>query len=174
MEAPCRTTDNEARTYAHTYGDQWSDLTQTSSGQTVSEYEKARMAGMRPQTNNLLRALVKSVVGRFRYNISQSGEPPSAQLLDVYRSNLLDELDSRALEEFLISGTAIQRVVYENRPPDGAGVWIDNVNPEHFFCTPFRDPRGSDIRLIGMLHDMTLRRTAPPFRPQLAPPSPLS
>ena len=75
----------------HTYGDQWSDLTQTSSGQTVSEYEKARMAGMRPQTNNLLRALVKSVVGRFRYNISQSGEPPSAQLLDVYRSNLLDE-----------------------------------------------------------------------------------
>ncbi|WP_289732729.1 PAS domain-containing protein [Duncaniella dubosii] len=140
----------------HTYGDQWSDLTQTSSGQTVSEYEKARMAGMRPLTNNLLRALVKSVVGRFRYNISQSGEPPSAQLLDVYRSNLLDELDSRALEEFLISGTAIQRVVYENRPPDGAGVWIDNVNPEHFFCTPFRDPRGSDIRLIGMLHDMTL------------------
>lgn len=53
----------------HTYGDQWSDLTQTSSGQTVSEYEKARMAGMRPLTNNLLRALVKSVVGRFRYNI---------------------------------------------------------------------------------------------------------
>lgn len=148
--------DTRRRLMRHTYGDQWSDLTETAGGRSVSEYEKATLAGMRPLTNNLLRALVKSVVGRFRYNVAQADKPSPPRLHEIHQSNLLTELDSRALEEFLISGMAIQRAVYENRPPCGTGVWIDNVSPDHFFCTPFRDPRGSDIRLIGMLHDMTL------------------
>ena len=143
------------RLMRYTYGDQWSDLTQTSGGDTVTEHEKATRAGMRPLTNNLLRPLIKSVVGRFRYNLTQSRRP-AGRLREISDANLLDELDSRALEEFLISGTVIQRTIYENRPPSGLGVWVDNVSPDSFFCTPFRDPRGSDIRLIGMLHDMTL------------------
>ena len=143
------------RLMRYTYGDQWSDLTRMSDGHVVTEHEKATQAGMCPLTNNLLRSLIKSVVGRFRYNLSQ-GPRPENPLRAISDANLLDELDSRALEEFLISGTVIQRAIYENRPPSGPGVWIDNVAFDSFFCTPFRDPRGSDIRLIGMLHDMTL------------------
>ncbi|MCM1077057.1 MAG: hypothetical protein NC411_06830 [Bacteroides sp.] len=147
--------ENRRRLMRHTYGDQWSDLTQTADGRTMTEHDKATLAGMRPLTNNLLRSLIKSVVGRFRYNISQS-PVATGQLLALHDANLISELDSRALEEFLISGTVVQRVVYENRPPAGVGVWIDNVPFDSFFCNPFRDPRGSDIRLIGVLHDMTL------------------
>ncbi|MDE6205022.1 MAG: hypothetical protein K2F66_02750, partial [Duncaniella sp.] len=67
----------------------------------------------------------------------------------------LEELDARALEEFLISGCAIQKVSYERRF-EGAQVWVDNVNPDRFFCNRYLDPRGSDIRLVGMLHEMSL------------------
>ncbi|MBD5313249.1 MAG: hypothetical protein HDS06_03365 [Bacteroides sp.] len=148
---------NRRRLMHHTYGDQWGDLTLTPDGRTVTEYEQAMTSGMRPLTNNLLRSLVKSIVGRFRYNISQAEASLSDDGLSrIYDANLMTELDSRALEEFLISGTVIQRVVYENRPPAGSGVWIDNVSFDSFFCTPFRDPRATDMRLIGMLHDMTL------------------
>lgn len=135
-----------------TYGRQWDDPAVAADGSVVTEGEVARRAGRRPITNNLLRSLVKSVVGRFRYNISS--EEMSQAVGEIRRLNALDELDARALEEFLISGCAIQRVVYENRF-EGQQVWVDNVNPSHFFCNRFLDPRGRDIRLVGMLHDMS-------------------
>ena len=34
-------------------------------------------------------------------------------------------------------------------------LWIDNVDPRSFFVNSFRDPRGNDIELIGMIHDFT-------------------
>ncbi|MCM1355467.1 MAG: hypothetical protein NC212_03570 [Staphylococcus sp.] len=141
------------RLMTHTYGDQWGDPVVTAEGRIVSEYDKAVMSGLKPMTNNLLRALVKSVVGRFRFNISQS-ETPGAPLADIRTANALPELDSRALEEYLISGCVIQKVVSERRPVGGLGVWVDNVRPDSFFCNRFLDPRGSDIRILGMVHDM--------------------
>ncbi|MDE6135326.1 MAG: hypothetical protein K2F79_07100, partial [Muribaculaceae bacterium] len=72
---------------------------------------------------------------------------------ELARRNSLAELDARLLEEFLISGCAIQRIVHERRF-DGTGVWIDNVDPDLFFVNRYRDPRGSDISLIGQLHDL--------------------
>lgn len=143
------------RLLAHTYGRQWEDLVKTSDGSFVTEREKAERAGMKPLTNNLLRALVKSVVGRFRFNISKSGASLE-ELAKVRSDNFLDELDSRLLEEFLISGCAVQKVVCERRPGTELGVWVDNVNPDRFFVNAFYDPRGSDIRLLGMISDMTL------------------
>ena len=41
------------------------------------------------------------------------------------------------------------------RRPGGAGIWVDNVSPDDFFVNRFTDPRGSDITLIGMLHQMS-------------------
>lgn len=144
------------RLMQHTYGDQWSDWTFTAEGLPVTEYDKAVMSGMRPLTNNLLRALVKSVVGRFRFNVSQAPQTADAALRDFHSANFISELDARALEEYLISGCAIQKIVCEARPGCGMGVWTDNVSPGSFFCNQFHDPRGSDIRLLGMVHDMTI------------------
>lgn len=136
----------------YTYGRQWDDPEELSDGRVVTEGEAARLAGARPMTNNLLRQMVKSVVGRFRAMASEDGDslPP-----EIAERNMVEELDARALEEFLISGSAIQRIVSERRPA-GSGVWIDNVNPSRFFCNRYGDPRGLDLELVGMLHDMSL------------------
>ena len=144
-----------------TYGRQWDDMTTTSKGERVTEGEYASRTGRRPLTNTLLRSLVKCVVGRFRQDVmdrrsaaDSEGRGMSTRLARIYASNRLDELDARAMEEFLISGCAIQKVTYERRF-EGEQVWVDNVCPDRFFCNRYLDPRGHDIRLVGMLHDMS-------------------
>lgn len=132
-----------------TYGQQWDDLVPAPSGEMVSERELLRQLGRKPMTHNLLRSLVKTVVGRFRHQVADEA------LDEIARVNLLPEIDARTLEEFLISGCAIQRVVYERRT-SGLGVWVDPVSPARFFCNRFLDPRGDDLQLLGMLHDMSL------------------
>lgn len=135
------------------YGDQWSDPVTLPDGRTVSEYEAMASSGAHPLTNNLLRQIVKTVVGRYRADVAT--EERSGGLADIASMNSLDELDARALEEFLISGCAIQRITAEKRA-EGNGVWVDNVAPDRFFVNSFTDPRGHDIELVGMLHDMSL------------------
>lgn len=138
----------------YTYGQQWNDPVVDENGKTITEGEFALRNGKKPMTNNLIRQLVKCVVGRFRNAIGEKIVTDDA-LGDVYRRNNLDELDSRLLEEFLISGCAIQRVVWEHRP-HGSGVWVDNINPSRFFVNRFSDPRGWDIEMIGATHDMSI------------------
>lgn len=143
----------------YTYGQQWNDLVIDNDGNTVTEGEFAASCGKKPLTNNLIRQLVKSIVGRFRDSLKTSTSHKKVnsdnQLKTILDKNLIDEIDSRALEEFLISGCAIQRIVKEHRM-QGLGVWIDNVNPARFFINKLIDPRGWDIELIGMLHDMSM------------------
>lgn len=137
-----------------TYGDQWSDMVDDHNGASVPEGRLVVESGRRPLTNNLIRQLVKTIVGRYR-TIAAEGSfydnsPGSTDTL-----NRMAELDCRMLEEFVISGCAIQRVTCERRPA-GDGVWVDNVSPEAFFVNDFRDPRGFDIDFAGMLHDMSI------------------
>ncbi len=146
--APLRAARTRLKNF--TYGDQWSWPVADQGGRVMTEGDAVRALGKTPLTNNLLRSLVKSVVGRFRYNlISEKGRDAST----ASTFNRLDEIDARTLEEFLISGCAIQRVVIENRH-DGSGAWADKVSPAQFFCNPFTDPRGTDIEIAGMLHEM--------------------
>lgn len=141
----------------YTYGRQWDDLVTTSTGQTLPEGEFSRRNGRSPQTNNLIRQLVKNIVGRFRNRVAQEGAPSDARLAQCAALNCLDEIDARMLEEFLISGCALQRVTTERRPMHPRPqVWVDNVSPDRFFVNRYSDPRGWDIELVGMLHDMSL------------------
>ena len=145
------------RMKAYTYGRQWDDECILPDGSHGTEADQARMSGRNPLTNNLLRQMVKSIVGRFRAMRAQENDGADAvsDLAQARERNLVDELDARMLEEFLMSGCAVQRVVSERRP-QGAGVWVDNVSPGRFFVNAFSDPRGSDIELVGMTHDMSL------------------
>ena len=138
-----------------TYGDQWSDMVATHSGATMSEYELYRKSGTPPQTNNLIRQMVKTIVGRYRTQYINDSSPANKNVAAVHRDNQLDELDSRALEEFLISGTAVQRIepshdMWQRR------VKVTNVNLNHFFVNAITDPMARDIEMVGQLHDMTL------------------
>lgn len=138
-----------------TYGDQWGDPATDHAGRRTTEGALASVGGRRPLSNNLIRRLVKSVVGRYR--VERAGEPPkSGALAAAYGRNRLDELDARALEEFLISGMAVQRVWRETRP-GGRGAWVDNIPPDNFFISRVRDPRLHDAELVGCLCDMSLQ-----------------
>ncbi len=150
--APLRTARNRFKNY--TYGRQWLDKVATSDGMTMTEGELAARAGARPLTNNMIRQLVKCITGNFRSTLKSA----AGNADETSKRNCLDELDCRMLEEFLISGCAIQRVVYEHRT-GGTGVWVDNISPARFFVNRFTDPRCGDIELVGMIHDYSLRET---------------
>ena len=137
-----------------TYGDQWSDYVDDHNGGKMREFDLALHRGQRPLTNNLIRQLVKAIVGRYRNMAAEQKFYDMTEGSDADR-NRLPDLDARMLEEFVISGCAVQRVVNECRV-GGAGVWVDNVDCRRFFVNRFADPRGTDISLIGMMHDMSL------------------
>ncbi len=135
-----------------TYGDQWGDTVRTADGRYVSEGRLIEDQGRQPLTNNLIRRLVKTIVGRYRTLCTDKGRYDLSDTVTAV--NELPELDSRLLEEFLISGVAVQRVAPDIRP-SGAAVWVDNVSPRAFFTGEFADPRGNDVELVGMMHDMS-------------------
>ncbi len=111
----------------YTYGDQWCDPVRGRRGNYVSEEDALIESGKRPMINNLIRQLVKTVVGRYRTRAIEDGTYKG----EIAVRNCLAELDSRLLEEFLISGTAVQRIVREKRFGVD-GVWVDNVDMRRF------------------------------------------
>lgn len=134
----------------YTYGQQWCD-TVLHQGHYVEEWKLIEANGKKPLTNNLIRQIVKTVVGRFRSMADDAGLYGGGDAFIT--DNALPELDSRLLEEFLISGCAVQRIGRDSRFFRG-GTVIENVDPRMFFVNDFRDPLGRDIELVGMLHDM--------------------
>ena len=148
-----------------TYGDQWGDLVKDYQGRVMTEREHLANQGCESITNNLIRQLVKTILGRFRHEyIKRDATPSPTPLAAIRQDNELDELDSRALEEFLISGCCIQRVYTCHEPGGSERVRVDNVNVNQLFVGPMNDIRSWDCELIGQLHDLNiaqlLRRVA--------------
>ena len=148
-----------------TYGDQWGDLVRNSQGLVVTEREHLAAQGCDSITNNLIRQMVKTIVGRFRSQYIKHDENEGTTALQQASSaNELDELDSRTLEEFLISGCCIQRVDTCHEPGACELIRVDHVNVNKFFVNAMNDTRSWDCELIGQLHDLNiaqlLRRVA--------------
>ena len=103
-----------------TYGDQWSDTVDVN-GKIITEAEQFQLQGQLPIKNNLIRRLVRNVLGVFRdrYHLPacQARDPREAdeartmQKLMRYNADLnhLDELYARSMEEFLISGLVVHK-----------------------------------------------------------------
>ena len=135
-----------------TYGNQWCDLAKDEYGNIETEFSILRNSGKEPLTNNLIRQLVKSVVGRFRNSL---GNDTASNLSAPTSRTLLNELDCRAMEEFLISGCCFQKI--EKEIKNGKPVaTVYNRNPAAMFLNEIKDPCGRDCELIGELHDMTI------------------
>ena len=124
-----------------TYGDQWGDLVKDYQGRVMTEREHLVSQGCESITNNMIRQLVKTIVGRFRSQYIKHDNDPTATLARVNHENELDELDSRALEEFLISGCCIQRVELDNTPGESDHIRVDNVNINKMFMGTINDTR---------------------------------
>ena len=149
-----------------TYGDQWGDIVKDYQGRLTTEGEHLTHQGCQPITNNLIRQMVKTIVGRFRsqYIKREDDNAAPSPVSKAAQENELDELDSRALEEFLISGCCAQRVETCHEPGECEHVKVDNVNINRLFCGTMNDTRAWDCELIGQLHDLNiaqlLRRVA--------------
>ena len=149
----------------YTYGDQWKDRIQVD-GQWMTEEDYIRSQGNEPLKNNLIRRLVKNVLGHFRETdkgmVCQPRDPDEQAQAHVMTSvlqynqqlNRAAEINTRCLEEFLISGLVVQRKSYGMRQ-GRTDCWTDCVMPDHFFVdTHAHDFRGWDVQCVGELHDI--------------------
>lgn len=157
------------------YGRQWDDVIEVD-GRRMREEDYIRSQGNIPLKNNLIRRMVRSILGVFR---NQYAFPPAAALrLDsgseadalLYRRlllnasyNRLDELHARTMEEFLISGLAVHRKTFSRTAgehlPEAGVLRTDYVAPDSFFIdASARDFRGWDVRMVGQLHDLDFGR----------------
>ncbi|RKV81622.1 MAG: hypothetical protein D8H91_02675 [Alloprevotella sp.] len=154
------------RNKRYCYGDQWKDLVCVD-GRTMTEEQYLKEQGTVPLKNNLIRRLVRSVLGVWR---SQSKEPTcyardrdeqklgetmSGVLQYNMQLNRMDEMLGRAMEEFLISGLVVQRKYYGWKN-DKLDCWTDAVPPNNFFIdSNMRDFRGWDCSIVGEIHDVS-------------------
>lgn len=153
------------------YGDQWGDYVQMD-GRWVREEQYIRSQGSEPLKNNLIRRLVKQVLGLYRSEshppkVSSSHKASSRlmerMLSEIHLANCSDEIDSRAFEEFLVSGMVVQRKSYGVRR-GLSGCWTDNVSPDNFFVDrEMCDCRGWDVECLGEIHDMCFEKICEEF-----------
>ena len=153
---------NRERSKRYCYGDQWGDLVRVD-GEWMREEYYIRSQGSEPLKNNLIRRLVKQVLGLYRSEMKpvvvHGGEKWMEEALtdtlrNVGKTNESHEVDARALEEFLISGMVVQRKTFGWR--NGiCDCWTDNVPPDHFIIDlAMGDCRGWGVSLVGEIHDM--------------------
>lgn len=140
-----------------TYGDQWGDTSVDMSGNVVTDWQRYSVNGASPVTNNLIRNLVRTIVGRYRAQEIDTSQPADKAIAKASADNELAELDSRAFEEFLVSGCCVQRVDTEAVAGTKRTV-VENVNPNRFFINAMSDVRSWDCEIVGQLHDLSIAR----------------
>lgn len=137
---------NRRRLKNFAYGRQWDDVTVTADGRRLTERQRAVEEGRTPITNNIIRRMIKGILGH--YSRLTALEKASSED-DTLGFSPLCERDARALEELLISGTTIQYV------GQGTGE-VENVSPERFIFRRFTRSDASDCGFMGRLLDLPL------------------
>ena len=149
----------------YTYGEQWKDMVSVE-GKQMTEEDYIKSQGNVPLKSNLIRRLVRNVLGVYR---SQSKEPTCVardrdeqQLAETMSTalqcnmqlNRMTEVNARTMEEFLISGFIVHRKWFGWRN-EKLDCWTDYVQPNNFFIdNNMRDFRGWDCTCLGEVHDI--------------------
>lgn len=162
------------RNKQYTYGNQWKDIISVD-GKFMTEEEYIKSQGNVPLKNNLIRRLVRNVLGVYRSQAKEPtctardrdeqriGETMSTILQCNMQINRMNELYARSMEEFLISGMIVHRKWYGWRN-DKYDCWTDYVNPNNFFIdNNMRDFRGWDVSCLGEVHDVSFEDVCAEF-----------
>lgn len=163
-QAMYRFRQDRERNKRYVFGDQWSDIV-CINGKKMREDEYIMQQGNIPLKNNLMRRLVRNVIGVYRSqsteptciardrNEQKLGETMSTVLQYNMQLNRMTEMYARAMEEFLISGMIIHRKYFGWRE-NKEDCWTDYVQPNNFFIdTNMRDFRMWDCTFLGEIHD---------------------
>lgn len=155
------------RMWRYVKGDQWGDYI-TVDGKTMTEETYIKKQGNVPLKNNLMRRLVRNVLGVYRDQNKEPtcvardreeqvyGETFSTLLQYNGQINNINELHARGMEEFLVSGAIVHRKwAGWNRADTKYDCWTDAVNLNNFFIdSNMRDVRGWDVKMLGEVHDI--------------------
>ena len=162
------------RNKRYTYGSQWDDVICVD-GKKMSEEDYIKTQGNVPLKNNLIRRLVRNVLGVYRSQLKEPtctardrdeqklGETMSTILQCNMQLNRMNEVNARSMEEFLISGFIVHRKSYgwRNGKED---CWTDYVQPNNFFIdNNMRDFRGWDVTCLGEVHDVSFGQLCEQF-----------
>lgn len=162
------------RNKRYTYGYQWDDVICVD-GKSMTEEEYIKMQGNVPLKNNLIRRLVRNVLGVYRSQMKEPtctardrdeqklGETMSIILQCNMQLNRMNNMYARTMEEFLISGFIVHRKSYGWRN-NKVDCWTDYVQPNNFFIdNNMRDFRGWDVSVLGEVHDISFGQLCEQF-----------
>ena len=166
--------EERERNKRYTYGDQWGDPISVD-GEVMTEGDYLRKQGCLPLKNNLIRRLVRNVIGVYRSQATEPtcisrdrdeqklGETMSTILQYNMQLNRMNEVYARSLEEFLISGIVVHKKTYGWRN-DKTDCWTDYIQPNNFFVdSNMRDFRTWDGQIIGEIHDVDFNEVVQKF-----------
>lgn len=161
------------RSLRYIYGDQWSDQI-LYKGRLITEKNYIQSKGNIPLVNNVMRSLVNSVTGIYAKQDTEPvcfarnrdnqmvGNMMTTALQCNWQINKMPILLLNVFEEFLASGAAIARETYEFRD-DNLDEYTDAVNPYYMAWEGGSDPRHTDIRMIGQMHDLDFNEMVAEF-----------
>lgn len=167
-DAMSRFRKDRERCKRYTYGDQWKDVVNVD-GKTMTEEKYIMEQGSVPLKNNLIRRLVRNVLGAYLKQTKEPvcvardrdeqrlGETMSTILQYNMQLNSMTEIGARSMEEFVISGLTVQHKSYGVRE-GRLDCWTRIVNPSMFFLdSNSQDVRGWDVSIVGEIHDIDLQ-----------------
>ena len=150
----------------YNFGDQWGDVICVD-GKKMTEEEYIKSQGNIPLKTNLIRRLVRNVVGVYRGEDTepvciardreeqQQAETMTVALQYNMQLNRMREMYARTLEEYLIGGLVAHKKRYCWRN-DKMDCWTDYVQPDNLILdSNMRDIRGWDCTFIGEIHDVS-------------------
>jgi hypothetical protein len=153
------------RVLNYVFGDQWGDVIHYRHG-VVTEREYIQSKGNVPLQNNIMISIQNSVVGLYA---KQGTEPitfarahdaqwlsdmMSATMQANWQDTKMSDVLKTAFEDYLDGGVAIARETYEERNGQ-TDAWTDFINPNYAFWESGSDTRHTDLRMIGVLHDVS-------------------
>lgn len=162
------------RNKRYNYGDQWGDIV-CIDGKKMTEEQYILSQGNIPLKTNLIRRLVRNVIGVHRSQATeptctardrdeqQQAEMMSTVLQYNMQLNRMTELYARTMEEYLISGLIVHRKWYGWRN-NNMDCWTDAIQPNNFFIdNNMRDFRAWDCSFVGEIHDISFEQLCEQF-----------
>ena len=155
---------NYERIRKYTFEDQWGDIIHWRNGE-ITEREYIQRKGNVPLQNNIMISIQNSVVGLYT---KQAGEPNcfavtqegqwlsdlmSATMQQNWQDTKMLSMLKKAFGEYLDGGVAIARETLSEKNGHRYA-WTDHISLNYAFWEAGDDIRMSDLRLIGVLHDV--------------------
>lgn len=154
------------RNKRYAYGQQWLDPIEVDGCQMTEEEYIARQGNV-PLKNNVVRRLIRNVLGVYRDQSKEPacyardrdeqmlGETMTVVLQYNMQLNKMNKVLARTMEDFLIGGLIVHRKSFGWRN-ERLDCWTDYINPNNFFIdNNMRDFRGWDVSMLGEVHDIS-------------------